>query len=224
MVSKYDRSIWLHIEQLKTKKGHVSSSLKIVEQVTSVHERINLYYFSEMYMTQNHQTRLFGSRGSSGSRRSSSGSRGSIIRTGGGSRPISPGIRYRIRSTGANIIRQAGSLWSRTRNAFLPISHRYFYRTRSSTNRYTTPSTGSITYYYCSTNDTVPQEIQCSSIYDDTQCCEDETTHDVFCCGAKIGDDLDDDYNRATKLLAQIFYTLSAMALLLHIFRRRFYQ
>ena len=180
-----------------------------------------------MSMTQNHQPRLIGSRGSRGSssRRTSGGGGGGTIRTsGGGSRPTSPGIRYRIRSTGANIIRPPGSLWSRTRNSFLPISRRYFHRTRSSTNRYTTPSTGPTTYYYCSTNDTVPDEIQCSSIDDNTKCCEDEKTQEVSCCSETIGDDLDDDYNRATKLLAKTFYTLAAMALLLHILRRRFYQ
>ncbi len=166
---------------------------------------------------------MLGSRSGSSSRSRSSRSGGSS-RTGSGSRPPSPGIRYRSRSTGATIIRPAGSLWSRTRNAFLPVSRRYYYRTRSSTNRYTTPATSSITYYYCSTNSSVPEEIQCSSIDGDTQCCEDETTQEVFCCGGKISDDLVDDYNRATKLLAQIFYTLSTLALLMHIFRRRFYQ
>ncbi len=179
-------------------------------------------------MKKNHQPRLFGSRSGSssrsrGSRRGSSRSGGSS-RTSGGSRPSSAGTRYHSTRTGANIIRPAGSLWSRTRNAFLPVSHRYYYRTRSSTNRYTTPATGSITYYYCSTNSSVPEEIQCSSIDGDTQCCEDETTHEVFCCGGKISDDLVDDYNQATKLLGRIFYTISIVALLAHIFRRRYYQ
>jgi hypothetical protein len=67
-------------------------------------------------------------------------------------------------------------------------------------------------------------EIQCSTINGDGQCCEDETTHEVFCCGGPISDDLVEDYSQATRILARLFYTLSAIALLMHIFIRRFHQ
>ena len=179
--------------------------------------------FSEIFNKQNHQPRLMRSRGGS----SRTGTRTGIrtgIRTGGGTRTITIGTRYRNSRTGVNIIRPPGSLWSRTRYTFLPVSRLYFYRSRSSTNRYTTPATGTITYYYCSTNGTTSDEIQCSSIYGDTQCCEDETTHAAFCCGGQISEDLIDDFNHATKILARIFYTLSAMALFTHILMRRFYR
>jgi hypothetical protein len=40
-------------------------------------------------------------------------------------------------------------------------------------------------------------EIQCSSIDGDTQCCEEETTQQVFCCGGKTSEDFIQDANRA---------------------------
>jgi len=101
------------------------------------------------------------------------------------------------------------------------ISRRYIYRS-SSYNRHTTPSAGSERFYYCTSNSTNTSEIQCSSTNGDNQCCDDETYENVFCCGGKISEDLDEDFNQAKKVLARIFYTLSAVALVMHIFMRRF--
>lgn len=78
-------------------------------------------------------------------------------------------------------------------------------------------------YYYCTSNNNASAEIQCSSIDGDTQCCEEETTQQVFCCGGKISDDFKEDPNRAAKILARLFYTLAAITLCVHIFIRRFY-
>ncbi len=58
-------------------------------------------------------------------------------------------------------------------------------------------------------------EIQCSNSTGDTQCCEEETTHEPFCCGGEISKDLIDDFNQATKILSQIFYTLAWHSLLI---------
>ncbi|CAF0908567.1 unnamed protein product [Rotaria sordida] len=156
------------------------------------------------------------------SRSSSSGS--SNIRT-SGSRISSIATRFRNTRTGATVSRPTGWLWSRTRHVFLPVSQHYYYRSHSSNNRYTTPPTGNVTYYYyCTSNTSSSMEIQCSSINDDDgQCCEDETISQVFCCGGKIDDYLIEDFNQATKTIARIFYTLTAITLFIHIFMRRFY-
>ncbi|CAF3956585.1 unnamed protein product [Rotaria sp. Silwood1] len=169
-----------------------------------------------------------GFRSSSSSRISSSSSRSSSSRSNSirtsGSRTSSIGTRFRSIRTGATISRPTGWLWSRTRHIFLPVSRYYYYRSRPSNNRYTTPATGNETYYYCTSNTSAAIEIQCSSINGDGQCCEDETISQVFCCGGKIDDDLVDDFNQATQIIARIFYTLTAIALFMHIFMRRFYR
>ena len=65
-------------------------------------------------------------------------------------------------------------------------------------------------------------EIQCSSATGDTQCCDDEAASTVYCCGSDASDELDDDFNQATKIVARVLYTLSILALLTHILMRRF--
>lgn len=165
-----------------------------------------------------------GGRGGGGSRASSSGSRSSSSRTSGsrtsGSR--TSGITtYRSSRTGARITRPVGHLWSRSRHTFLPISTRFAHRSRTSNTRYTTPATGSITYYYCTSSTNSTAEIQCSSETGDNQCCEDETSHEPYCCGGNISDDLSEEFNQAARQLAKIFYTLMAVVLVLHVLRRR---
>ncbi|CAF1397534.1 unnamed protein product [Adineta steineri] len=130
--------------------------------------------------------------------------------------------RYRNIRTGAIVSRPTGWLWSRTRHVFLPISRSYYYR--SSSNRYTTPTTNSQSYYYCTSNSSNSIEIQCNTINNDSQCCEDETAHQVFCCGGEIDADYIADLSQATKRLSQLFYTLSAIALFMHLFMKRLYQ
>jgi hypothetical protein len=66
-------------------------------------------------------------------------------------------------------------------------------------------------------------EIQCSSIHGDAECCEDEAIQQVFCCGGKISEDFIQDANRATQIIARIFYNLAAITLCVHIFMRRFH-
>jgi hypothetical protein len=61
-------------------------------------------------------------------------------------------------------------------------------------------------------------------LYGDKQCYEDEETQDVFCYDAKTGYDFEDDFNQPRNILARILFTLSVIALLIHIFIRRFYQ
>ncbi len=167
------------------------------------------------------------SRGGSGARSSRGGS--SSFRSGGsrssrsGSRSSSSIIRFHNTRTGQRISRPTGWQWSRTRSTFLPLSTRFFSRSRSSSNRFTTPATSSVIYYYCTSNSNASVEIQCSSIDGDTQCCEEETTQQVFCCGGKISEDFIQDANRAAQILAKIFYTLAAIALCIHIFMRRFH-
>ncbi|CAF3001876.1 unnamed protein product [Rotaria sp. Silwood2] len=187
----------------------------------------------ESSMKENYQPRKFSFRSGfrssgsssrtsfSSSRSSSSGS--SSIRT-SGSRISSFGTQFRTTRTGATISRPTGWLWSRSRRVFLPISRYYYYRSRPSNNRYTTPATGYETYYYCTSNTSASMEIQCSSINGDSQCCEVESTSQVFCCGGKIDDDLLEDFNQATQIIARIFYTLTAITLFMHIFMRRFYR
>jgi hypothetical protein len=163
-------------------------------------------------MTRIHQPRK------SRSRSRSRGGRSRISRS-SISRPSGSRItRYPSTRTGATISRQVGWLWSRSRHIFLPLSTRYYYRSHSSYNRYTTPATGSEIYYYCTSNSSM--EIQCSSKNGDGQCCEDEKLYQAYCCGGKIEDDFVEDFNQAT----QIFCTLSALALFTHIFIRRFYR
>lgn len=170
-----------------------------------------------------HRPRIFGSRSSSrsssSSRISTGGSRTSGSRT-SGSR-ISIPSRFRNSRTGTVISRPTGWLWSRTRHVFLPVSRRYYYRSTPIYSRTTRPPPTSITYYYCTSNTSNPNEIQCSTVNDDTQCCEDETNQQIYCCGGKIDDDLKEDFNQATQIIARIFFTLSAMALFMHIFMNR---
>jgi hypothetical protein len=152
-----------------------------------------------------------------------SGIRTSGIRTGSGTR--TPSIaRYRNTRTGATISRPTGWQWSRSALIFLPLARRYSHRSRSSSNRYTTPDTSSVTYYYCTSTTDASMEIQCSSVNGDMQCCEDENTQNPFCCGGDIPDDILQDMNRATQTIARLFYTLAAMSLCVHLFIRRFYR
>ncbi|CAM4862852.1 unnamed protein product [Rotaria socialis] len=153
-------------------------------------------------------------------------SRGRI--TGGGSRisgSRSPSSisRFRNTRTGTSISRPNGWLWSRSRLVFLPLATLYFHRSRSASNRYTTPPSTPLTYYYCTSNDG-SVEIQCSSMYGDTLCCEDQTSQQPFCCGGDIPDDFVEDPNGATRRLAKIFYTLTAITLCIHLFLRRLRQ
>lgn len=132
------------------------------------------------------------------------------------------------RSVGARpvtrIIRPPGHIWSRSRASFLPTSSRYVYHTRSSRNRFTTPATSTLTYYYCTSNSSsVANEIQCNNKDGDSQCCEDAATQQPFCCGGDIDDDLDDDTNQAAQKWAQVFYTLAALAFFMHVVKKRFH-
>ncbi len=164
--------------------------------------------------------------GSSGIRGGSSIRGGTGIRSGSGIRTGSSSsiTRFVNTRTGATISRPSGWQWSRSRLIFLPIATRFFHRSSSSSNRFTTPATSSVTYYYCTSGDDPSVEIQCSSIDRDTQCCEDETTHEAFCCGGDVPDYILQDMNRATQTIARIFYTLAALALCMHLFMRRFYR
>ncbi len=146
---------------------------------------------------------------------------GGVIRGGGGGG--SSIARYRNTRTGTTIPRPNGWQWSRSGLIFLPISTLFFYRSRSSSNRFTTPATSSLTYYYCTQDSDPSTEIQCSSVNRDSLCCEDEKTKEVFCCGGDIPDDIVQDMNRATKTIARIFYTLAVLTFCIHLFMRRFY-
>jgi len=157
------------------------------------------------------------------------GSRVSTIRRGsssGGSSVIrQPSVtQYRNTRTGTTINRPTGSQWSRSSLLFLPLAIRFALRSRSSSSRFTTPSTGSTTYYYCTSLNDPSTEIQCSSVDGDNQCCEDQTTQQAFCCGGNIPDYILQDMNRATQTIARFFYTLAALALCMHLFMRRFYR
>ena len=169
-------------------------------------------------MQRIHQPRRSGSRGSS--RTSSRSSRSS---SSSATRRISTGAtRFRNTRTGAIIRRPSGWLWSRSRHVFLPVSRLYRYRSRSSSpNRYTTSATTSSEYYYCTLDANSTAEIQCLTTTGDNQCCEVETIREVYCCGGDIDSDYDAD-NRGRRLLTQIFYTISAIAFVMHLFMRRF--
>ncbi|CAF1452276.1 unnamed protein product [Adineta steineri] len=171
----------------------------------------------ESHKRKFHKPRSFRSRRSRKNSRTSSSSSSS-------SRTSSFASRYRNIRTGAIISRPSGWLWSRTRHVFLPISRSYYYRSHSSSNQYTTPTTNSQSYYYCTSNSSNSIEIQCNTINNDSQCCEDETAHQVFCCGGEIDADYIADLSQATKRLSQLFYTLSAIALFMHLFMKRLYQ
>lgn len=162
----------------------------------------------------------------SGSRSTRSGS-SSGTRSGsssGGSRKPSSNTRYTNTRTGVRISRPTGWQWSRSRLIFLPLATRYFHRSRSSSNRFTTPATNHENYYYCTSNVDPSIEIQCSSTDGDSQCCEDETTHQAFCCGGNIPDYIQQDLNQTTKTIARIFYTLAALTLCMHLIMRRFHS
>lgn len=148
---------------------------------------------------------------------------GSRIPSGGGSR-IRTGTQYRNTRTNTIINRPNGWQWSRTRFIFLPISARYFHRSRSSSNKYTTPASNSLTYYYCTSSTDASLEIQCDSTYNDDQCCEYESTGEVYCCGGDIPDDILEEINRATRTFTRLFSTLAVLALGMHLFMRRFYR
>lgn len=170
--------------------------------------------------------RKAGGRGG-GSRGGGSRGGGSRIPSGGGGSGGSrtPSVtRYRNTRSGGTISRPNGWQWSRTRFVFLPISTRYMYRSGSSSNRYTTPSSSELTYYYCTSNSDTTNEIQCDSTYDDDQCCEDTQSGQVYCCGGDLPDDVLEDMNRATRSLSQVFCTLAVLALFMHLFMRRFYR
>ena len=107
---------------------------------------------------------------------------------------------------------------------FLPIATRFFHRSRSSSNRYTTPASSPLTYYYCTSDADSDIEIQCDSSYGDTQCCENTTIQEAFCCGGDIPDDFLEDTDQATRTIERIFYTLAALALCTHILMRRLYN
>ncbi|CAM2701797.1 unnamed protein product [Rotaria socialis] len=155
--------------------------------------------------------------------RNGRGIRGSSSNNGGVNRPTTSVIRYRNTRTGTSISRPNGWLWSRSRLVFLPLATLYFHRSRSASNRYTTPPSTPLTYYYCTSNDG-SVEIQCSSMYGDTLCCEDQTSQQPFCCGGDIPDAFVEDPNGATRRLAKIFYTLTAITLCVHLLRRHFCQ
>lgn len=150
--------------------------------------------------------------------------RGGSTSRGGSSvrNPIRTGTTYRNTRTGTTISRPTGWVWSRSRMAFLPLSTIYLHRIRSSSNRYTTPATSSLIYYYCTSSSDTSKEIQCNNANGDSKCCEDQTNQQPFCCGGAIPDDFIEDPNRATHKLAQVFYTLAAVTLCLHLFMRRF--
>ncbi len=158
-------------------------------------------------------------RGGRGGRFSLSGFRG--FRS--GSHSSSSIVRFHNIRTGARIIRPTGWQWTRAQSAFLPISTRFHHRSYPFYNRYTTPATSSVTYYYCTSTGNRPVEIQCNTIDGDTKCCENEATQQVFCCGGKISDDFIEDANRAVQIFARVFYTLTAVTLCIHVFMRRFY-
>ena len=155
------------------------------------------------------------------------GSRGGIrfggSGSGSGSR-TSPSTRYSNTRTGVRIARPPNSQWVRTLGFFLPISRRFMHRSRSSSNRYTTSSTDSNSYYYCTSADNPNNEIQCYSYNGDDQCCENTDTNQPFCCSSSIPNDTVPDPNRAVKLLAQFFYTLAAITFGIHLFMRRLYR
>ena len=153
-------------------------------------------------------------------------------RIGSGIRPgsIGSGIRtspsvigYRNTRTGAAISRPNGWLWSRSALIFLPLASPFSHRSRSSSNRFTTPATGSLTYYYCTSITDASLEIQCSSTNGESQCCEDEETLELFCCGGNIPVDIVQDLNKAVQTMTRLFQTLTALALCMHLFMRRFY-
>ncbi len=159
---------------------------------------------------------------SSGTRSRTKTSRGS--NTNG--RISSLATRFRSTRTGASITRPSGWLWSRSRHAFLPISRHYFHRSHSSHHHQhtTRPTESALYYYYCTWhNKNFTREIECSTTNGEGHCCEDEKTQQGYCCGGLIDDDLVEEYSQATQVFAQIFYTLSAVALVMHIFMRRFY-
>lgn len=86
-----------------------------------------------------------------------------------------------------------GWLWSQSRKDFLPVSEHYHRRSHSSNHRRTKRAADSESYY-CTLDSDASMEILCSVIHGDKQCCEDETSHGVFCCGGgKISDDLADN-------------------------------
>ena len=175
----------------------------------------------EAHMEQFHQPRRSGARSSSRTSSRSSRSSSSSSRRSSGSRSSSTASRYRNTRTGAAISRPSGWVWSRTRHVFLPISRTYHYRSRSSSNRYTTPATSPIGYYYCSSDSNSATEIQCHNATGDSQCCEDETNQQVFCCGGEIDSDFIADFNQGTIILARAFYTLSAATFLTHLTLKR---
>ncbi len=164
------------------------------------------------HMIQPRRARVGGFRFSSGGSRSVSRSSVSSI------------ARFRNTRTGATINHRNGWQWSRSRLMFLPISTRYVHRSHSSSSRFTTPATNSSTHYYCTSTNDSSTEIQCTSIDGDSQCCEDETTHQAFCCGGKVSEDFFRDVNRAVKIFTQMFYTLATITLSIHVFMRRFYR
>ncbi|UJR27384.1 hypothetical protein I4U23_008674 [Adineta vaga] len=135
----------------------------------------------------------------------------------------SSSARYLNTRTGITYNRPSGWLWSRSRLIFLPLAIRYAHRSRSSSSRFTTPTSDTTTYYYCTSNDNSSIEIQCSTIYGDQQCCE-ETNQDAFCCGGTIPDDIEQDMSRTTQTIAQVFYSIATLALFTHLFMRRFYR
>ncbi len=137
-----------------------------------------------------------------------------------GSRSSSSIAQFHNIHTGARLIRPTGWQWTRAQSAFLPISRRFY----PSYHRYTTPATSLETYYYCTSTSNSTMEIQCSTVDGDAQCCENEGTQEVFCCGGKISDDFIKDVNRAAQIFARVFYTLTAVALCIHVFIRHFYS
>ena len=129
-------------------------------------------------------------------------------------------IRYGSIYPDAIKSRPPGWFWSRSQKVFLSQSKKYYYRAHSSHQQTTTTSPHFDTYYYCTSNDSIPIEIQCTATYGDKQCCDNEKTHEVACCGGQLDDDLINIFNHTTKILSRIFYTLTILALLM----RRFYQ
>ena len=119
-----------------------------------------------------------------------------------------------------------GSIWRRTRHTFLAPSRTYYYRSYPFNHRYryTTPITPSGNYYYCTSSSDITNEIQCNTANGDSQCCEDETTRTVYCCGGNVDDTLEDDTNQTTQMLSRIFFTLATIALFMHLLMKRFHH
>ncbi|CAF1606576.1 unnamed protein product, partial [Didymodactylos carnosus] len=132
--------------------------------------------------------------------RTSGGIRSIIRGSSGSSSRSSRSNQYTNRNTGQRYNQPAGTSWSRNAFLFLSVSRVYSHRSSAAYRRSAYSSTPSPTSVYYCTNAITEQEIECSTVNEQDECCDKDQTNGtlgVECCGGALPDDW--DLNKSVK-------------------------